>query len=129
MAVTVAIVLLGVCLAANVMANLKVCSQKPYSGPCRALLIQWYHVNGTCNLFYYGCCEGNRNNFDTPEECEQKCIACNLPAVTGPCKGSFPRCYYDNGVCKKFVYGRCGGNGNSFKSRNACLLECTINRQ
>ncbi|XP_052259215.1 kunitz-type serine protease inhibitor bitisilin-3-like [Dreissena polymorpha] len=129
MAVTVAIVLLGVCLAANVMANRKVCSLKPDSGPCEALVIQWYHVNGTCDVFNYGGCLGNRNNFDTKEECEQKCIVCNLPVVTGRCEAYMPSWYFNNGVCKKFVYGGCGGNGNRFKSRNACRRACTIKRQ
>ena len=29
------------------------------------------------------------------------------PAVIGPCKAAFPRWTFENGVCRKFIYGGC----------------------
>ncbi|XP_063436547.1 actinia tenebrosa protease inhibitors-like [Mytilus trossulus] len=51
---------------------------------------------------------------------------CDLPKVVGPCRGSFPRFHYDvkTGLCKKFVYGGCGGNENNFKTKKDCLTTC-----
>uniref|UniRef100_A0A5K4F6V0 Putative kunitz-type protease inhibitor n=1 Tax=Schistosoma mansoni TaxID=6183 RepID=A0A5K4F6V0_SCHMA len=44
-------------------------------GICRALLKRFYYdsVNQTCEIFYYGGCLGNGNNFLSKEECERKC--------------------------------------------------------
>ncbi|CAH8525765.1 unnamed protein product [Schistosoma haematobium] len=44
-------------------------------GICRALIKRFYYdrVNKTCEVFYYGGCLGNRNNFLSKQECEQKC--------------------------------------------------------
>jgi len=51
---------------------------------------------------------------------------CELPAVTGPCGASIPRWYYNpqEGRCKQFVYGGCGGNANSFMLEGACNSVC-----
>ncbi|KAH3840328.1 actinia tenebrosa protease inhibitors-like [Dreissena polymorpha] len=126
MSTPVALFLLCVCIASDVMANVEVCSLKSDTGPCDGLFPRWYHVNGVCKEFVYGGCKGNRNNFKMREECERKCIVCNLPAVSGNCEAYMPSWYFVNGVCKEFVYGGCGGNGNRFKSLNACKSACTI---
>ncbi|CAH8508924.1 unnamed protein product [Schistosoma rodhaini] len=44
-------------------------------GICRALLKRFYYdsVNQTCEIFYYGGCLGNGNNFISKDECERKC--------------------------------------------------------
>ncbi|XP_069738376.1 putative Kunitz-type serine protease inhibitor [Phaenicophaeus curvirostris] len=51
---------------------------------------------------------------------------CTAPALTGPCRASFPRWFYlpANGTCFVFVYGGCRGNGNNFQSRQECLSRC-----
>ncbi|KAH3692856.1 BPTI/Kunitz domain-containing protein-like [Dreissena polymorpha] len=128
MYVTVAAFLLCVCIAPNVMANVKVCSLQQDSGPCFAYIPRWYHVYGVCQEFVYGGCGGNRNNFQTRAECERKCIVCNMPADSGSCFAAFEMWYYDNGVCKKFTYGGCAGNDNRFESITACRRACTIER-
>ncbi|EDW84073.2 uncharacterized protein Dwil_GK18965 [Drosophila willistoni] len=44
-------------------------------GDCRAMHKKWtYHPNSNqCIRFFYSGCHGNSNNFDTQEECEQRC--------------------------------------------------------
>lgn len=51
---------------------------------------------------------------------------CSLPAETGPCRGLFPKWYYDSGTksCKEFTYGGCDGNKNKFDDQAACMAAC-----
>ena len=47
--------------------------------------------------FWYGGAEGNDNRFDDKKICDETCVdpigreACELPRVSGPCDGHFPR--------------------------------------
>lgn len=52
------------------------CSQPKKVGPCEALIPSWYYNTKTqsCQLFYYGGCLGNENNFQTRGDCYTKCI-------------------------------------------------------
>ncbi|XP_075893945.1 low-density lipoprotein receptor-related protein 11 [Nelusetta ayraudi] len=51
---------------------------------------------------------------------------CAAAPVVGPCKGTFPRWYYDQqaGECKHFLYGGCQGNHNNFLQESDCISEC-----
>lgn len=51
---------------------------------------------------------------------------CAVAPVVGPCKGTFPRWYYDQnaGECKHFLYGGCQGNHNNFLQESDCVSEC-----
>uniref|UniRef100_A0A3P9B942 BPTI/Kunitz inhibitor domain-containing protein n=1 Tax=Maylandia zebra TaxID=106582 RepID=A0A3P9B942_9CICH len=51
---------------------------------------------------------------------------CAAAPVVGPCKGTFPRWYYDQNVgeCKHFLYGGCQGNHNNFLQELDCVSEC-----
>lgn len=51
---------------------------------------------------------------------------CAVAPVVGPCKGTFPRWYYDRdaGECKHFLYGGCQGNHNNFVQESDCVSEC-----
>ncbi|XP_044185813.1 low-density lipoprotein receptor-related protein 11 [Thunnus albacares] len=51
---------------------------------------------------------------------------CAAAPVVGPCKGTFPRWYYDRvaGECKHFLYGGCQGNHNNFLQESDCVSEC-----
>ncbi|CAF2981569.1 unnamed protein product [Rotaria socialis] len=51
---------------------------------------------------------------------------CNLPKMTGPCRASFPRFFYNPATqsCESFVYGGCRGNKNNFNTKVECDLAC-----
>ncbi|KAI4879840.1 hypothetical protein NFI96_025628 [Prochilodus magdalenae] len=51
---------------------------------------------------------------------------CVDPPVTGPCRASMPRWYYDplNQNCHTFTYGGCGGNKNNFEAKPSCVDTC-----
>ena len=54
------------------------CKLPRVTGPCRAAFPRWYFnkITRKCELFTYGGCRGNRNNFKTRKECEKKCGRC-----------------------------------------------------
>ncbi|GIX87999.1 papilin [Caerostris darwini] len=91
-------------------------------------------------------CPSGLHYSDKTERCEQPCDAycnvklscqcrwptcgrkevCFLPAETGPCRASFPNYYFNkrSGKCEKFTYGGCMGNGNNFRTEEACRKTC-----
>ncbi|XP_013398726.1 papilin isoform X2 [Lingula anatina] len=111
-----------------------VCLLPVVRGGCQQNLSRWYFDQKTrsCKTFTYGGCLGNKNNFETRDACEQSCRkyvavdTCKLPEVTGPCKGTFRRWYFDTrtGTCSKFLYGGCFGNENRFLTSADCERKC-----
>ncbi len=91
--------------------------------------------DGTCKRFLYGGCAGNANNFLTEDACQSRCssssssspsvevqgrpVLCSLPAETGMCRALYERWFYDDndGRCRLFTWGGCGGNDNNFSSK------------
>jgi len=51
---------------------------------------------------------------------------CSLAPDTGPCRGLFPKYYYESSSqsCKSFTYGGCDGNGNRFDTEAECMAAC-----
>jgi len=62
------------------------------------------------------------------EECEKSCPpsinttpppvkeeTCKQPLEIGQCRALFTRWGSEDGTCREFVYGGCGGNGNNFQ--------------
>ncbi|XP_078346267.1 trypsin inhibitor-like isoform X2 [Oculina patagonica] len=51
---------------------------------------------------------------------------CSLKPETGPCRGLFPKFYYDSSSksCKSFTYGGCDGNDNRFDTDKECMAAC-----
>ncbi|XP_077072117.1 tissue factor pathway inhibitor a isoform X1 [Siphateles boraxobius] len=135
--------LIGVCLtkfarADGVRSELHIfhhsCALKKDEGPCRAMKDRFYFDTdtGRCELFEYGGCQGNANNFETLKECEDMCHVkedkspCHLEDEPGPCRGLVPRYFFDSKSheCKRFYYGGCFGNANNFKTIKECNERC-----
>ncbi|XP_062857574.1 kunitz-type protease inhibitor 1b [Trichomycterus rosablanca] len=59
----------------------------------------------------------------TPEQSELHCLT---PMKMGPCRGSFPRWYFNaaSGVCMKFIFGGCKPNSNNYLSQQECVDAC-----
>lgn len=101
-------------------------------GPCRASMARWFYDTrtGTCNQFTYGGCQGNQNNFETREQCQQRCTnvqnICSLPQVSGPCDAAMEQWYYNQrtDTCERFTYGGCQGNDNRFDDQQSCEQQC-----
>jgi hypothetical protein len=118
-----------------------ICKEPKLVGSCRGSFPRWWYNAATkhCELFTYGGCEGNDNNFVSEEACgkvRDVCKAtgpgknreapnngmCDLPKIVGPCKSSLPRWWYNSKTqnCERFLYGGCEGNENNFRSVAEC---------
>merc|ERR1719461_1228445 len=55
--------------------DLDLCELPMEIGPCEAAMNRYYHNvdTGECELFLYGGCDGNANNFETVRECNEQC--------------------------------------------------------
>ncbi|XP_055343468.1 papilin-like [Paramacrobiotus metropolitanus] len=42
-------------------------------GPCKAFFPRYFFNGRTCEVFVWGGCEGNTNNFESIEECQMEC--------------------------------------------------------
>ena len=66
------------------------CSESPHPGQCRGSIERWSYdpSSSSCSAFKYSGCGGNRNNFQTEEECLLDCRPPNLlqsDQPAGPC--------------------------------------------
>ncbi|GIY61357.1 papilin [Caerostris darwini] len=110
------------------------CDKPAEPGLCRAYIPRYYYDQeaGQCKKFIYGGCGGNRNNFQTEDECYNKCgalaseSACDQEKVVGPCRAAFRRFFFNKqtGQCERFIYGGCQGNSNNFHSQEDCEAVC-----
>ena len=91
-------------------------------GTCTGNVERWFFDKSSkqCEMFHYGGCQGNTNNFLTSDDCDSTCVTsghvstCDQSVDVGPCQGQFPRWFYDGdtGTCSQFMFGGCGGNRN-----------------
>ncbi|GFY14561.1 kunitz-type serine protease inhibitor bitisilin-3 [Trichonephila clavipes] len=53
-----------------------ICRLPAEKGPCEAFIPRYFfdHTKGSCEIFVYGGCKGNANNFETLKECETRCL-------------------------------------------------------
>ncbi|XP_070770631.1 tissue factor pathway inhibitor a [Enoplosus armatus] len=112
----------------------ELCALKDEPGPCKAIKDRFFFNvdTGHCELFEYGGCGGNANNFETLETCEETCVVsddknpCHLAEAPGPCRGLVTRYFFDTNSqqCKHFFYGGCFGNANNFRSMVECKAKC-----
>ncbi|XP_010186799.1 PREDICTED: tissue factor pathway inhibitor [Mesitornis unicolor] len=127
-----------------------VCGMKADEGPCKAIHMRYYFniQSRECEIFEYGGCHGNKNNFVTLEECQKKCVVTELPQKMmlakiekekpsfcfqkrdpGICRGYFSRYFYnkETELCEVFKYGGCLGNQNNFRNLEECQSTCQGN--
>lgn len=112
----------------------ELCALKDEPGPCKAIKDRFFFNvdTGRCELFEYGGCGGNANNFETLDACEETCVVsddkdpCHLDEAPGPCRGLVTRYFFDSRSqqCKHFFYGGCFGNANNFRSMAECQAKC-----
>lgn len=114
----------------------KACALAKEVGTCNNYTVKsFFDMDyGSCSKFWYGGCGGNKNNFDTIDDCKNICQepegkdTCNLPKVQGPCTGYYPMWHFDadRGHCTQFIYGGCLGNNNRFETKEECQTRCSI---
>ncbi|XP_060846635.1 papilin isoform X4 [Rhopalosiphum padi] len=132
------------CYSELLIKELDTCKLPALVGECHDYVNRWYFnsLDGRCKQFYYGGCGGNENNFESQYSCENKCIdsgrittlappqfskdKCFLSQDRGNCSNMSSKYFYDrqDGVCKQFMYGGCGGNDNRFDSKQECERQC-----
>ncbi|MGB2987353.1 MAG: BPTI/Kunitz-type proteinase inhibitor domain-containing protein [Phycisphaerae bacterium] len=126
------VLLIGAASSVRAQFDRGYCFQPADPGPCECYWPRYYYnaSTGYCEVFIYGCCEGNENNFLTLAECEAACVPtpedCLLPYDIGPCDGICPRFFYnaETGRCEPFGFGCCDGNANNFLTQEACEATC-----
>lgn len=59
----------------------KICRLLVERGPCRAHIQRWFYNSNTseCEVFFYGGCHGNDNNFLKKETCKKACQHTRFP--------------------------------------------------
>uniref|UniRef100_L7LTN2 Putative pentalaris n=1 Tax=Rhipicephalus pulchellus TaxID=72859 RepID=L7LTN2_RHIPC len=99
-------------------------------GRCNNDTQERYYYNsqtGLCEIFEYGGCEGNENNFAELQSCKTRCEdVCSQPKDPGPCYSYLRRFFYDKSQdrCLPFIFGGCLGNGNNFYTSAQCNRHC-----
>ena len=112
------------------------CQLPAEPGSCEADMPRWFHNSQTdaCEMFSYGGCDGNDNNFESQEACNATCAdyaappsnICELPAESGTCEADITRWFHNpqTAACEIFSYGGCDGNDNNFESQETCDAAC-----
>ncbi|XP_053195612.1 protein AMBP-like [Scomber japonicus] len=109
------------------------CKAEPDTGPCFGMEDRYYY-NSTlmsCELFKFGGCAGNQNNFRTEKECLQRCrteAVCRLPMAAQACTGQPPIWAFDStsGLCVPYKTGFCQTNANKFYTKAECDEYCGV---
>ena len=91
MKVTLLAILFSACIVACYAGTSRVlpekssiCSLPPETGPCRAYFPRYFYnsASGKCEMFIYGGCLGNKNNFLTMKQCASACKGqTNVPLI------------------------------------------------
>lgn len=116
-------------------------------GTCGKRMEKWYFDKSMqkCLPFEYSGCGGNKNRFESMDECSDSCqlagleggggddmvMKCQQPALEGTCNQDLERWYFDTQMqkCLPFQYGGCGSNDNNFVTMDECTDLCTLNAQ
>lgn len=85
-------------------------------------------TSAECNvlLMEKADCEGPRPECEF--DADDARYICGLSKETGPCRGYFPRWYYDyrKQMCLQFIFGGCRGNSNNFERYDDCMKLCEM---
>ncbi|XP_060600709.1 kielin/chordin-like protein [Ruditapes philippinarum] len=112
---------------------LSACREPLQIGPCRAAIPRYFYNSTSCKceLFSWGGCQPNGNNFFDLEYCQASCEKpnpiCALEKIEGYCKTNWniDRWRYNSTSCKCEPYKWHGcGNANSFISKELCESNC-----
>ncbi|CAM9518722.1 unnamed protein product [Rangifer tarandus platyrhynchus] len=114
------------------------CLEPKLAGSCKNKTARYFYSakTGCCKPFVYSGCEGNKNNFNTIEDCLKSCFSptsmpafCMEPKFVGVCKATMVRYFFNTqtGYCELFLYGGCGGNRNNFLTLEDCRQTCHPN--
>lgn len=109
------------------------CQAAPDTGPCFGMHLRYYYnaSSMSCEIFKYGGCLGNQNNFKSERECLQRCrteAVCRLPMAAQACTGQPPIWAFEssNGLCLPYKQGFCQTNANKFYSKAECEEYCGV---
>ncbi|MEQ2172045.1 hypothetical protein GOODEAATRI_016943 [Goodea atripinnis] len=117
------------------------CNAAPDTGPCFGIHDRFFYNSSSmsCELFKYGGCLGNQNNFKTERECLQRCrtegfilfdspAVCRLPMAAQPCTGQPTIWAFDpsTGLCMHYKPGFCQSNANKFYTKSECEEYCGV---
>uniref|UniRef100_A0A3Q3XAR6 Protein AMBP n=1 Tax=Mola mola TaxID=94237 RepID=A0A3Q3XAR6_MOLML len=113
------------------LPHTEACKKAPDVGPCFGIHLRYFYnsTSMSCELFKFGGCLGNQNNFETERECLQRCrteAACRLPLLATPCTHQPPIWAFDSsvGLCVPYKDGFCQTNANKFYSKAECDEYC-----
>eukprot|EP01084_Bolivina_argentea_P239521 402573_1 len=85
------------------LCSTEFCTLPADSGPCYAYMPRYFYNDTTdqCEIFIYGGCLGNANNFETLAECQQICdtVPDCVPINGGSFMGGLIDCYLMNITC------------------------------
>ncbi|KAF3848942.1 hypothetical protein F7725_015439 [Dissostichus mawsoni] len=101
------------------------CKKAPETGPCKAKLQSYFYNSSSmnCEIFIYGGCGGNLNNFRNDTECMDSCHPegedCVPPADVWVFDSTV-------GLCVPYKQGFCQGNANKFYSKAECNEYCGV---
>lgn len=77
----------------------EVCNLPPERGPCSGFFSRYFYdpTSSSCQMFQYGGCQGNENNFETQDDCMSSCRSRGKKLIVGKQKPysvfSSPNCY------------------------------------
>ncbi|XP_077521305.1 carboxypeptidase inhibitor SmCI-like isoform X2 [Amblyomma americanum] len=111
------------------------CFVEADKGPCDKTIYRYNFEpeSATCNLFAYGGCEGNRNNYNSEEECMAKCNPlneynrkCLIKPKEGRCRMLQKLWTYNVTLaqCQQFWYVGCMDNDNKYRTKEECEMTC-----
>lgn len=108
------------------------CMLPAETGPCRAQIERWYfnQESHRCELFMYGGCGGNANNFMTKEACEQRCAVgacCTRTIVTNGDTKPTDAFGYDRHGFDRFGFNSAGYARDGYTERPQTYADFSLN--